>query len=303
MQINSIDKNCYIKFYGIPNSKNQTKITFKGQNTDSFERISNFKKFEMSVYNPYLSEAYNYDTVNIDLSKPQIIELGKNTKPRYADRKLTLDYDPDRTGILTDKITGKQIKSVVLKSKDDKYKDIFAYHFMSEDLEKEFGYISLENCFKPTIEKLYLQYDLIRDYPKLGVTGPRVFVLYLKNLTNGKIGGVGKLADKYTVKHCLENGIEPNVVSEAGPLSHVAHYLKGKRFLPLEPNSYAADFFQKRFATTNVNKILSMLIARYEKNGMYIDLRGWPIVPMYMPLNIIKKYTKELKAENLLPKI
>ena len=298
----------FIKFntnIHLPNKS--ANISFKAAaspKNDTFERTSALKNIDMTVYNPFDNVTCT-NSVRVDLSKPQKIHLKSNkpvTKyrgfiPRVEIPDIELDYNPKRTGVIWDKEKNKQIKVVILKS--SKGKNDTAYHFMSPNLKKEYGYVYLSFCDHPkeAYSSSFFDSEIYLNYPEQHVTGPRVVVDFLQNNNDSKYGGIGKLADKTTVRHCLENGIEPVIVSVADCDSHVAHYLRGKRFLPLPKDSEAQKFFMKKYGSTDVNKILEKLIADADKKGEKVDLTGWGFTPMYMPQELAQKYINELKSE------
>ncbi|MBS4759566.1 MAG: hypothetical protein KHX03_02570 [Clostridium sp.] len=265
--------------------------------SDTFEKQSDRQVFQMSVYNPF-TLSYSSDTVDMDLSRPQKIQLSKNSRKRYSDKTLSLDYDPDRTGYLFDKQRNRRLKVVILKAKSNDYEN--AYLFMSPNLKREYGYVSFTDCVNPK-ERMnidFLDEDLLIDYPQLGIQGRRIIVDYLQNWNDSKIGGIGRLADKLTVEYCLENNMKPIIVSNADHGSHAAHYLRGKRFLPLSKDSYSYDSFKSKYGSSNVNEVLKKLFEQAKKNDEFsIDVSNWGLLPMYMPEELAQKYIKELKSE------
>ena len=139
----------FIKFntnIHLPNKS--ANISFKAAaspKNDTFERTSALKNIDMTVYNPFDNVTCT-NSVRVDLSKPQKIHLKSNkpvTKyrgfiPRVEIPDIELDYNPKRTGVIWDKEKNKPIKVVILKS--SKGKNDTAYHFMSPNLKKEYGY-------------------------------------------------------------------------------------------------------------------------------------------------------------------
>ena len=287
---------------------NCSNISFKSsthRTKDTFEKQSCIKTFDMSVYNPF-DDVTCSSNVTVDLNKPQKIYLEGRKTLRWApdlinstkrkQNDIELDYNPDRTGVITDKKKNKPVKVVILKATRDDYT---SYHFMSKDLKKEYGYLYLNLCLNPKDEANFQFFDseIYLDYPEQKVTGPRVVVEYLQNNDDQRYGGIGKLADKLTVKHCLENNIKPVIVSVADCNSHVAHYLRGKRYLPLQPDSLGYKFFKQKYNCTDVNEILKNLIEKAEQTGEKVDVSLWGYTPMYMPEDLAQKYTDELKSE------
>ena len=131
---------------------------------------------------------------------------------------------------------------------------------MSRSLSKEYGYVHLSLHRDPRAdlkESSFLDRELLINYPKHKIQGPRVIVEYLQNWEDSKKGGIGRLADKLAVKYCIENNIKPVIISNADRGSHVAHYLRGKRFLPPEKDTSSYDYLAKNYGCTNLNKILT----------------------------------------------
>lgn len=275
------------------NKNNQ--VSFCGLEQDSFK-----KYFKMMVYNPYtLSYSYTDKNVFVDLLKPQKISLERSTRKRYDGQLLELDYNPKRFDYLVNKDSGAQIKTMILTSHCGE--DQVAYHFLSENLDKEYGYVNFSKCLKPEVFDTSYE-ELTRNYPRQGIKGARLIVDYLQNWQDSKIGGVGHLADKLSVKYCLENKLPLNIVSIADLKSHIAHYLRGKRFFPLdkEYNVWQYNFFTNKYGMSSVNKILEMLIHEAKRSGEKIDISDWGTVPMYMPKKLALKYLIELKMHPIL---
>ena len=192
------------------------------QKQDTFEKRTEL--FNMLLYSPF-SDTYCHSPVKIKLSEPQTITL-KNTSKHDDD--IVVKYDPLKRGTLINKESGGKIPVTILESTQKHYDRSCAYHFVSPDLRKEYGYIEV---FKPYDDTCNTT-NLGRDYPEYGVVGKRLKVMYLKNYDDSKVGGIGKLADKVCVQYCLDNGFTPNIISYADKGSHVAHFKRGKRFIP-----------------------------------------------------------------------
>lgn len=250
--------------------------------------MKNERSLKITAYNPYTNSS-NSGQVSIDLDEPQKIVLPRNSRPFYTNSPLTLDYNPERIGTLIDKKKKAPLKTVILKSNLD---NSFGYNFMSEDLTREYGFVSLtaltEDC------DAYYDIALVRNYKEQGIVGPRVIVDYLQNWDDKAIGGVGLLADKLAVELCMDNNIDLNIVSFADLNSHAAHYIRGKRFFPLTKDSDAYNFFQNLYGMTNINKILSGLFKNFKKTGQRINLQNWGHLVMYMPKQLAKKYAEEI---------
>ncbi len=299
IKINAIKSNIYECSF----SNRYSAISFNGRTRikpDTFEKECVYKNFDMYMYNPH-TNSYNHSVVSINLTQPQKIKLKNNSKASKADVELNLDYNSERFDFLWDKKRGCKLKTVILISHSGKFET--AYHFMSPKLDKEYGYVNLVDYFGKLPDKYknnFMEEELFKDYKAQGITGPRVIVDYLENFDDKSVGGVGKLADKLAVKHCLDKNIEPNIISVADYNSHVAHYLRGKRFFPLKKFSDAYDYFKCVYKETDVNKILEKLIENSKSTGVRIDISQWGILPMYMPKELAMKYIEELKIHPIL---
>ena len=157
------------------------------------------------------------------------------------------------------------------------------YNFFHED--KCIGFVQLEEHFHLARGTKKPPALLLRDYPKLGVTGDRVIVHMLQNFNEAEYSGIGALADKIAVEHCLRQGIEPNVVSEAAYQSHIAHYLRGKRYIPFDGTDY--------------NKEFQKLVDK-RTSGQHIDTSDYGSLFTYMPQEMISRLKKEVSQHPIL---
>lgn len=262
---------------------------------DIFEKNSQMSDVKINLFDPNSKEFFSKNC-KLDLSKEQKIELTNNglTSKNNGIRKyLIADYNPQRKGTLIDKINQKPITTTILRVNNDSKT---TYSFLSEDLSKQYGYVELKDYKYPQqsgIHDFLLNKGLLCDYPELDIYGERTVVEYLRNFNDYEVGGVGKLADVMAVRHCIENGMEPNILSKSGIGSHVAHFLRGKRFISVDSCSPYADFFQERYSTLNINKILKTLI-KNAKDGK-VDISHWGLLIMYLPKDLAMKYAKDFR--------
>ena len=262
----------------------------------SFLSNKSIKSFNMKIFNPYTNSYFN-DDITIDLIKPQIISLKQNSKRRFKNEKINLDYDPQRFDYILDKENNKNLKTRILISTNGNYQT--SYHFMSENLEEEYGYFELSKCLNPRIfDTAY--YELLEDYPEFSIQGPRIIIEYLQNWDDTKYGKIGHLADKLAVKFCIDNNMPLNIISIADINSHVAHFLRGKRYLPIDKDSCTYTFFHEKYKKTDVNQILYELIKKAGQTGVKVDLTGWGTLAMYMPKELALKYINELKQHPII---
>lgn len=292
MLINSIKYKSDLFYYKKYYSKSPS---FASRN-DSFERMSDLKNFNMKVFNTY-TNSYCDSDVMLDLTKPQIISLKHNSRERFKDCSLNLDYNPQRFDYIFDKENSAKLKTMILTSTNGNYKT--GYSFMSENLDKEYGYLELSKCLNPRIfDTPY--YELLCDYPDFGITGPRVIVEYLQNWDDTKYGKIGHLADKLAVKFCLDNKMPLNIISVADVNSHVAHFLRGKRYLPVDKDTCTYAFFKNKYQKADINQILEELIKKAKATGSKVNLEGWGTQAMYMPKELALKYITELKQHPII---
>ena len=115
------------------------------------------------------------------------------------------------------------------------------YEYTLYDKDKEVGYVVFNECFDLLHKDKNIKRKdskLLKDYPELGVVGNRLVIRILLNQKSADYSGIGYLADCLAVEHCLRRGVEPCGVSEAYWQSHMAHYLRRKRFIPEEGKDY-----------------------------------------------------------------
>lgn len=257
-------------------------------------------KFDFIKFNtPYKSGSQQCS--NVSFKAAQTLQADTFEKSNAALESGDVDDDKDipvASGVIYDRKLNKNVNITVLKSQVTQYET--TYRFVSKNLKKEYGYLTLTLCKNPKdFEYAYIGSDacLLKNYPEYKIKGSRVIVEYLENHNDSRYSGIGKLADKMTVKHCLDNNIKPVIISIADWDSHAAHYKRGKRFLPLVPDTTAYNFFKEKYGSTEVNEILEKLVKESELNDEKIDLKGWLPIPMYMPQELAQKYVKELKSE------
>lgn len=114
-------------------------------------------------------------------------------------------------------------------------------------------------------------------------------IFKIENLNQEKYGGIGVLTDRIAVENCLKRGLADfEITGDAIWNSHAAHYLAGKRFLPIE-NSDRAKSLKERFGTSSPNKIIKYIIQNTPKGEKYYT-ESLKTVGFYLPKKLIKKY-------------
>ncbi len=291
--INPININSIKPEYKKTSLKNISFCSVQSLGEDIFTRTA--KKISLKVFNPF-THSYSEGEIISTLDKPQIFDLKNNSREIYNGVHLKVDYNPSRTALLFDKINKQPIETRILKTTDNG--NSISYNFMSKDLREEYGYLHF-TAYKDSKTKPMAFEELLEDKPEQGIVGPKIVVEYVQNWHSEKIGGIGHLADKLVVKYCLENNLPINIVSVADRGSHMAHYLRGKRFFPIEEGSYLWKYYGDKFGTADINKILEENIpTKNPHEKVKLDLG---FLPMYMPQKLADKYTRELLSEGQIP--
>ena len=292
----------YISLYPNNNMQNFTpkqvsKPCFMGvkQGADIFVSTAktaggqNFAK-GFSISSPHLS---TYTTSEIiDLSKPRRFEF-INDEIKSQEVKLIVDFNPKETGQIYDRKTGEPIDVFIVKAHDTRSESIDSFHFFSKDLQKEYGYVDLDKDYS------HHCYDMEKDYPELGIAGDRIIVDWLENSKESFVSGVGRLADKVAVKYCMDNDITPNIISMPGYESHIAHYKRGKRFIPPQQGEREYEFLMNTYGNPNPNEVLEKLIKDSEETGEKADISKWCeyMFTIYLPKNLVEKYKREIMSQ------
>lgn len=262
-------------------------------------------RIKMVIMQPITNKTFVIkQRINLNDKQNIILESLKN-----ADEKLVLEYNPLNTATVLEKI-GKRKKQpldvVVLRGTD---KATTSYYFMTKDLKEQVGFLKITD---PELLKKISRKDfnnelkgfyLLDDFPEYGVKGKRIFVDYLKNHDEKKYSGIGVLADRVCVEYCMQRKMKPMIVSESVMgngreyAPHIAHYKRGKRFLPLRDKA-AKDAFRELYGEIDTNKVIEKLLET--KKGKKIDTTDWGLAPMYLPDNKVKEYAKLAKSEPIL---
>ncbi len=269
------------------------------------------KSYYVNLFNPY-TRIYNYSTLNLDLSRPCTIRLAETKANPLRNKPLILKFHPDNIGTVYKKVkdrkTGtikkKPLKVRILTSSDNVWTT--TYHFLSKDLKKEIGYVSIgdykllkENDKNEFLRLKFYDRFLLKNHEKQGITGDRIKILYLQNSDDSVYSGVGRLADRLAVEYCLKQGLPLNIVSDADIGSYIAHYKRGKRYFVPEKDSYSREFFIEKYGENNPNKIIEQLLSNHTGSGEKIDLHNWGALPMYLPHKIAEKYAEMSKFSPL----
>ena len=203
--------------------------------------------------------------------------------------ECTVKFDPRKKGQLINKNTGEPIDVFIIEIHDNRCKKGVSFNFLSKDLEHEYGHVELDGNVS------FYDKELSNDYKKEDIKGERIIVTWLENTDDKNIGGVGKLADKVAVKYCVENNIEPNIISQAADNSHLAHYSRGKRFIRPKLGTLEFYFLMLRYGTLDPNKALERLLKKSKRTGKQINLSQWNecLFYMYLPKELVEKYKNE----------
>ena len=184
-----------------------------------------------------------------------------------------------------------------------------SYYFLTPKTHDEIGFVVIDDWKKARFNYLF-DYDvlentrLLDNFPQQGILGDRISIYYLQNNDETKYSGIGKLADQIAVEYCLQEGIEPNILSIADSNSHVAHYKRGRKFIPVDKYDKDLDYydFVKKYGTNDPNKIIEERIANTPE-GQKVDTSDLYGLYMYMPQEVIKKYLEIIKEKPVLHQI
>ena len=176
-----------------------------------------------------------------------------------------------------------------------------SYYFLDPKTKTEIGYVIIVDWSKDFFYNDIESPKLLEDFPEQGIEGNRISIDYLQNNDENQYSGIGKLADQIAVEYCLQEGLEPNIVSLADTNSHAAHYKRGRRFFPLNKNDTEINYedFVKKYKTDDPNKVIEEKIAA-TPSGEKTDTSDLYGLYMYMPQEVIKKYLEEIKRNPIL---
>ncbi len=281
-------------------------------NSQLQNRQNNFKDYFVKLFNPY-TRMYCFSNLRLDLSKPWKFSLCKTNANLLRHEPLALKFHPDNVATVFRKVKDRStgnIKRVpfkvrVLTSSDNEWTT--TYHFMSNDLKKEVGYVSIgdyrlleKNNKNEFLRTKFYDRPLLKNYKRQGVTGDRIKILYLQNSDDTVYSGIGLLADRLAVEYCLKNNLPLNIVSDADIGSHIAHYKRGKRFLPFTKGWYNSAAFFEKYNDLNPNRVIRNLLFSSVKNNEMIDLSGLGALPMYLPKKLAQKYAQLAKSSPII---
>lgn len=162
------------------------------------------------------------------------------------------------------------------------------FHFIEKGTDREIGYAKFFNSKNTEKNSRLLDYyentKFCRNYPGYGLSKDRLIIEMDHNSCEQEYGGIADLIDRLAVEFCYKNGISPkSIISEASFNSHAQHYKRGRRFF--------------KNGNVDINKTVSK---RIKENGGKTNTEDLGDVLMYMPKNIIQKYTQEMKKNPIL---
>lgn len=174
------------------------------------------------------------------------------------------------------------------------------YYFFDDKTKKELGRVEINTIKNARIHNFYedLWSDPIeKDYPEFGIVGNRISINYLENSYPDEYSGIGEAADQIAIEYCINNNIPLQLVSEAEKGSVIAHYKRGRKFLPVEGRDYRK--FMDNFGTNDPNKIIEERIKQNPDNkNIYCD--DIYKTYMYMPEEVVEKYLERIKEKPIL---
>lgn len=271
-----------------------------------------FKDYSIKLFNPY-TRMYCFSDLRLDLSRPWKFSLCKSNANLLRHEPLALKFHPDNVATIFKKVKDRNTKNIkkvpfkvrVLTSSDNVWTT--TYHFMSYDLKKEIGYVSIgdyrlleKNDKNEFWRTKFYDRPLLKNYKRQGITGDRIKILYLQNSDDSVYSGVGLLADRLAVEYCLKNNLPLNIVSDADMGSHIAHYKRGKRFFPFKSDWYASGSFFEKYHDLNFNRVIKKLLSSALKNNEKVDISDLGALPMYLPKKLAQKYAQLAKSSPII---
>ena len=264
-------------------------------------------KIESSNYNPIITKTRQPRTHWQPKCNDVFQKIDKNKQVTIINpnRKHQIEYNGKDTAYIYKKIfnpkTGKteKVKTAVCVGVK-KTGIITTYYLFNKETKKEIGYVKINDWEKakkiPFIYSLLKNNSLEKDYTEQNITGRRISIEYLKNNYPEEYSGIGEACDQIAIEYCLQEKIKPQIVSTAETGSAIAHFKRGRRFLPITKNS---EEFIKKFGTNDPNIILkNRLKSTTNKNSVYCD--DLENLTMYMPQKIIDKYLERVKEHKIL---
>lgn len=255
------------------------------------------------------------DVFEKTVEKPKVfdIEIEHICAKTKTPKKITVQINPQDKGIIYKKIFNKKNNKIekipvavnIAKSSD---KHTVSYYFLEPETNKELGFVIIEDWHLAKLNPAYDYYldnsKLLDDFPEIGIEGDRISIEYLQNNDEEHYSGIGKLSDQIAIEYCLQEGIEPNILSLAEPNSHAAHYKRGRRFLPVDKYDKDLDYYEfvKEYGTNDPNQIIEKRIKETPK-GQKVDTSDLFGIYMYMPQNVIQQYMEKIEKIPILHQI
>ena len=243
--------------------------------------------------------------------KPVEIKINHICAKTRAPKKIKAVMNPLDKGVVYKKVldekTGKTEKvpvSVDIAKSEDKAS--VSYYFLEPKTHEEIGFVVIDDWKKARMRSFF-DYDILEntrlldDFSEQGISGDRISIYYLQNNDETKYSGIGRLADQIAVEYCLQQGIEPNIVSMAENDSIVAHYKRGRRFLRVDKYDKDIDYydFVDKYGTDDPNKIIEKRISKTPE-GQKTDTSDLYGLYMYMPQGVVQKYLEKIKENPVL---
>ena len=220
---------------------------------------------------------------------------------------IEAEQNPAQKAVIYKKVFNPETKTIqkikqtvnIAVSKDKWYT---TYHLLEPQTNRELGYVTIcdfEKAKNYKFSSLFMDSKLSKDYPEAEIFGPRISIEYLQNNFENEYSGIGKTADQIAIEYCIQNNINPQIVSLAEEGSLIAHYKRGRRFLGFEKENNEIKKLINDYGTDDPNEIIAKMISN-TKNSEHINCDALGSLYMYMPQNIIEKYIKLIKESPIL---
>lgn len=114
---------------------------------------------------------------------------------------------------------------------------VSTYCLFDEKTKQQIGYVKLGDI-KKGIEYNFYEAEsdspIQKDYPQYNIIGDRISIDFVENFCPNEYSGIGEVADQIALEYCLKENLPLQIISEAGQGSVIAHYKRGRKFLPVE---------------------------------------------------------------------
>lgn len=227
-------------------------------------------------------------------------------KKRNGDISMYVEYNGKDKAVIYKKIFNPQTKQIEKKPVKVCVGKIITGHISTyclfdEKTKQRIGYVKLDDIKKGINYNFYeaeSDSPIQKDYPQYGIIGDRISIDFVENFCPDEYSGIGEVADQIALEYCLKENLPLQIVSEAEQGSVIAHYKRGRKFLPVEQKKFL-KIFMENFGTNDPNLVIEKRIKENPGNKN-IYCKDIYRTYMYMPKEVVEKYLKRIKESPIL---